>query len=74
MHWKGWSDTDHTWEPVSNLGNAAETVQDFHAAHPTAPRCLWGTMPFNFLQLFHYVRSSPPVSSLVPFDHLEVDP
>ena len=22
VHWKGWSNTDRTWEPVSNLGNA----------------------------------------------------
>ena len=73
VHWKGWSDTDRTWEPVSNLGNAAVAVHDFHTAHPSAPRHLRGISPFNFLQLFHYVRSLPPVTSLVPFDHLEVD-
>ena len=22
VHWKGYDDTDHTWEPKSNLGNA----------------------------------------------------
>ena len=74
VHWKGWSDTDRTWEPVSNLGNAADAVRDFHAAHPAAPRHLRGISPFNFLQLFRYVGSSPPVTSLVPFDRLEVDP
>ena len=26
VHWKGWSDTDQTWEPVSNLGHAADAV------------------------------------------------
>ena len=40
VHWKGWSDSDRTWEPVSNLGNATDAVRDFHAAHPAAPRCL----------------------------------
>ena len=74
MHWKGWSDLDRTWEPVSNLGNTAGAVCDFHAAHPAAPRCLHGISPFNFLQLFRYVGSSPPVTSLALFDRLEVDP
>ena len=74
VHWKGWSDSDRTWEPVSNLGNAADAVWDFHVAHPAAPRCLRGISPFDFLQLFRYVGSSPPVTSLAPFDRLEVDP
>ena len=73
-HWKGWSETDQTWEPVSNLGNAADAVQDFHTSHPSTPCHLWGISPFDFLQLFHYVGLSPPVTSLAPFDHLEVDP
>ena len=73
VHWKGWSNTDRTWEPVSNLGNAAAAVWDFHAAHPAAPRCLQGISPFNFLQLFRYVRLLPPVTSLVPFNRLEVN-
>ena len=74
VHWKGWSETDWTWEPLSNLGNTADVVCDFHASHPSTPRRLHGITPFNFLQLFCYVRSSPPVTSLVPFDRLEVDP
>ena len=74
VHWKGWSDADRTWEPVSNLGNAAGVVHDFHTSHPSAPCRLHGISPFDFLQLFCYVGSSPPVTSLAPFDHLEVDP
>ena len=74
IHWKGWSETDRTWEPVSNLGNAVDTVCDFHASHPSTPRRLRSISPFDFLQLFHHVGSSPPVTSLVPFDHLEVNP
>ena len=74
IHWRGWSETDWTWEPLSNLGNAAATVCDFHASHPSTPHHLRGISPFDFLQLFCYVRLSPPVTSLTPFDHLEVDP
>ena len=74
VHWKGWSDTDCTWEPVSNLGNTAAAVWDFHTSHPSTLCRLCGISPFNFLQLFRYVGSSPPVTSLAPFDHLEVDP
>ena len=74
VHWKGWSDTDRTWELVSNLGNATAAVHDFHASRPSAPHHLRGISPFDFLQLFRYVGSSPPVTSLAPFDRLEVDP
>ena len=74
IHWKGWSETDWTWEPVSHLDHTADTVWDFHASHPSAPCHLWGISPFDFLQLFHYVRLSPPVTLLMPFDCLEVDP
>ena len=74
VHWKGWSDTDRTWEPLGNLANAADVVAAFHAMHPSTPCCLRSISPFNFLQLFRYVGLSPPVTSLVPFDRLEVDP
>ena len=74
IHWKGWLDSDCTWEPLANLGNVADAVHNFHARVPFAPCHLHGITPFNFLQLFHYVRSSPPVTLLVPFDCLEVDP
>ena len=74
VHWKGWSDTDHTWEPVSNLGNAVAAIHDFHTSHPSTPCRLHGISPFDFLQLFSYVGTSLPVTSLTPFDCLEVDP
>ena len=74
VHWKGWSETDQTWEPMSHLEHATKAVHEFHASHPSAPHCLRGISPFDFLQLFRYVGSSPPVTSLMPFDCLEVDP
>ena len=45
IHWKGWSKTDCTWEPLSNLGNAADVVHNFHASHPSALCCLHGSPP-----------------------------
>ena len=74
VHWKGWSNTDRTWEPFSNLGHAGNAIRDFHASHSSAPHHLRGISPFDFLQLFRYVGSSPPVTSLALFDRLEVDP
>ena len=74
IHWRGWSDTDQTWEPLGNLANTADVVATFHTMHPSALRRLRGISPFDFLQLFCYVRLSPPVTSLVPFDRLEVNP
>ena len=74
VHWRGWSETDQTWELLSNLGNTADVICDFHASHPSAPRRLHGISPFDFLQLFRYVGLSSPVTSLMPFDCLEVDP
>ena len=74
VHWKGWFDTDRTWELVSNLGNAAAVIHDFHASCPSAPHRLRSISPFDFLQLFCYVGSLPPVTSLALFDCLEVDP
>ena len=74
MHWKGWSETDQTWEPASHLDNAPDAVHEFHTAHLSAPCCLRGISPFDFLQLFCHVGLLPPVTSLVPFDRLEVDP
>ena len=74
IHWKGWSETDRTWEPLANLGSAADVVCNFHASHPSAPYDLHGISPFNFLQLFRYIRSLPPVTLLTLFDHLEVIP
>ena len=74
IHWKGWLDTDRTWELLDNLANTANAIHDFHALHPSTLHCLHSISPFDFLQLFRYVGSLPPVTSLTLFDCLEVDP
>ena len=38
VHWKDWPVSSRTWEPVKNLVNAPDLVEDFHRAYPTKPR------------------------------------
>ena len=40
IHWRGYDDSDHTWEPKSNLGNAKDAIHDFHESHSSAPHAL----------------------------------
>ena len=40
VHWKGYDESERTWEPVSNLKNSPEIVDQFHASHPSTPRRL----------------------------------
>ena len=74
VHWKGYDDTDCTWEPKSNLGNAKEALNDFYHTNPTAPRAI-SIPPEDFLLLFQ--KRPEPFTSLhpkqIPFDCLEVD-
>jgi hypothetical protein len=39
VEWAGYEGTPdhHTWEPMSNLQNAAEYIQDFHRRYPNKP-------------------------------------
>ena len=48
IHWKGWSETDRTWEPMSHLEHAADAVREFHASNPSAPHHLQGITPLTF--------------------------
>ena len=38
IRWKGCPDTDNTWEPASNVKNAAKLVEQFHKRYPHKPR------------------------------------
>src|SRR6202023_2131078 len=40
VKWSGYTDDYNTWEPKTNLENAAEAIADFHRLHPSAPRQL----------------------------------
>src|SRR5438128_3198715 len=50
IHWKGYDESERTWEPVSNLKNSPKIVEQFHKSHPSAPRRLrMATADFNSL-------------------------
>ena len=71
IHWKGYEDTDHTWELKSNLSNAKEALTDFYHANPSSPRAL-SIPPEDFLLLFQ--KRPEPFTTLhpkqIPFDRL----
>ena len=62
VHWKGYDESERTWEPVSNLKNSPAIVEQFHKSHPSAPRrlcmaqadfsSLFSTMPSNLCDPF----------------------
>ena len=62
VHWKGYDESERTWEPVSNLKNSPEIVEQFHKSHSSAPRrlrmtqadfsSLFSTMPSNLCDPF----------------------
>ena len=74
IHWRGYDDSDCTWEPKSNLRNAKDTIRDFHKSHSSAPHAL-SIDPADFLLLFQ--KQLEPFTGLnlcrLPFDCLEVD-
>ena len=40
VHWKGYEEHEHTWEPASNVKNAPLVVECFYKENPSAPRKL----------------------------------
>ena len=40
VHWKGYEEHEHTWEPASNVKNAPLVVERFYKENPSAPRKL----------------------------------
>ena len=37
VKWKGYPTSENSWEPLQNLRNAWELIEEFHLAHPDAP-------------------------------------
>ncbi|KAF8750819.1 Chromo (CHRromatin Organization MOdifier) domain [Rhizoctonia solani] len=36
VKWKGYNEGSNSWEPVDNVGNAQEALEEFHKEHPDA--------------------------------------
>jgi len=37
VHWKGYSVSERSWEPVENLQNSLDVLRDFHLTNPSKP-------------------------------------
>jgi hypothetical protein len=37
VKWKGFDESDNSWEPVANVKNAKELIAEYHQQHPDAP-------------------------------------
>jgi hypothetical protein len=47
VKWKNFPTEESTWEPVANLKNSKEAINDFHKEKPSAPRRIHSTMNFQ---------------------------
>ena len=52
--WKGYDESEDTWEPARNLENSPKLVAAFHKKYPNAPRkisaALFSTFPWSFVR------------------------
>lgn len=44
VQWKGYDSRHNSWEPTTNLTHCTELINNFHTAHPSAPRRLSATL------------------------------
>ena len=51
-HWKGYDNSKHMWELLSNLSHAKEEIFDFTCSHPNTLCCL-NMAYLDFICLFH---------------------
>ena len=70
VKWSGYTDEYNTWEPVSNLENSKEAIEDFHGENPSAPHRLRANI-FEGLVFRKYKNLTRP--SKVPPSRLEVE-
>ena len=63
VHWKGYEEHEHTWEPASNVKNAPLEVEHFYKENPSAPRKLHMAQ-LDFDSLFKPVPKPSPSAKL----------
>ena len=59
VKWSGYTDEYNMWEPVSNLENSKEAIEDFHKENPSAHRRLWANI-FEGLVFHKYENLTRP--------------
>ena len=51
VRWKGYGEGEDTWEPLYNLRNSLQAVEEFHSQNPGAPRSinalLYASLPWQ---------------------------
>lgn len=64
VKWKGYSDSERSWEPIANVTNADKLVASFHRAHPGAPRPIAAFLflAMNFRSINDTFDPAPPDS------------
>jgi len=64
VKWEGYPDSENEWLPEVNLKNSPDIVQEFHDAHPEAPRRIhsaeFAQIPFRNLRLLTDTPSDIP--------------
>ena len=71
IHWKGYLEEEHTWEPAGNLTHAKEAIADFHQKMPQVPWKLWMAY-LDFLSLFRKWEDMTETDLCnIPFNHLD---
>ena len=73
IHWKGYLEEEHTWEPAGNLTHAKEAIVDFHWKTPQALQKLWMAY-LDFLSLFWKQEDVTETDSCnILFNHLDTE-
>ena len=69
VKWKGLSAAENTWEPVSNITHAQESVDEFHQKHPEAPRklkaAIFAQLPWQHLENFTLYEKKEHVKAIL---------
>ena len=74
VHWKGYNETNHTWEPKGNLLPMTQVaISNFHLSHSATSHKLHMSHS-AFIHLFtSYDNLTVTAPHFTSFDHLEVD-